>query len=390
MLRRYGLVLLLLSLLASCAHQDPFGQPGHMVDRLRCRQNDANLAGHGRQPRRICLRARARTTSLAAEAARPVQHCSTAIARRCRTQRPAGPSHRPAFAAGPGRERRWRSIMDAVIVAADTDYPSARRRETYRRMIVAFVSDDESARGPAARSSGFRPRPPCKWARLHQAIRFLEKSTLRHDHRRHRRHRRCAGSAGGPGAALSAGRAGRGHRHKTEIGFYRMLINELGVTEYMPKPLTRDSVQRFFCPISRRQAPCRAAVAVASSLCAARGVGLGQRLSPSLSRWNSRGRPRVTLRCSICICRTVPPASSWRPAGTGPAHRAGGSGSGGRAVPRTDGDSGRTKVAPAGRRRRVRRPVRHQRRRDAAVSSTCCGRNSTSSSSICRCRCRAR
>ncbi|MBS0644474.1 MAG: AAA family ATPase [Proteobacteria bacterium] len=31
----------------------------------------------------------------------------------------------------------------------------------------------------------------------------------------------------------------------TDIGFYRLLVNELGVTEYLPKPLTRDSVQQF-------------------------------------------------------------------------------------------------------------------------------------------------
>jgi pilus assembly protein CpaE len=34
----------------------------------------------------------------------------------------------------------------------------------------------------------------------------------------------------------------------TDIGFYRMLVNELGVTEYLPKPLTRDSVQQLIAP----------------------------------------------------------------------------------------------------------------------------------------------
>jgi pilus assembly protein CpaE len=33
--------------------------------------------------------------------------------------------------------------------------------------------------------------------------------------------------------------------NNTEIGFYRLLVHELGVTEYLPKPLTRDSVQQF-------------------------------------------------------------------------------------------------------------------------------------------------
>jgi pilus assembly protein CpaE len=33
-----------------------------------------------------------------------------------------------------------------------------------------------------------------------------------------------------------------------DIGFYRLLVNELGVTEYLPKPLTRDSVQQLIAP----------------------------------------------------------------------------------------------------------------------------------------------
>lgn len=31
----------------------------------------------------------------------------------------------------------------------------------------------------------------------------------------------------------------------TDIGFYRMLVHDLGITEYLPKPLTRDAVQRL-------------------------------------------------------------------------------------------------------------------------------------------------
>lgn len=34
----------------------------------------------------------------------------------------------------------------------------------------------------------------------------------------------------------------------SEIGFYRQLVQERGVTEYMPKPITRDSVQRLLLP----------------------------------------------------------------------------------------------------------------------------------------------
>ena len=31
----------------------------------------------------------------------------------------------------------------------------------------------------------------------------------------------------------------------TDIGFYRLLVNELGCAEYLPKPLTRDAVERL-------------------------------------------------------------------------------------------------------------------------------------------------
>jgi pilus assembly protein CpaE len=36
--------------------------------------------------------------------------------------------------------------------------------------------------------------------------------------------------------------------NQTDIGFYRLLVNELGVTEYLPKPLTRDSIQQLIAP----------------------------------------------------------------------------------------------------------------------------------------------
>ncbi len=33
-----------------------------------------------------------------------------------------------------------------------------------------------------------------------------------------------------------------------DIGFYRLLVHDLGVTEYLPKPLTRDVVLRLLLP----------------------------------------------------------------------------------------------------------------------------------------------
>jgi pilus assembly protein CpaE len=34
----------------------------------------------------------------------------------------------------------------------------------------------------------------------------------------------------------------------TDISFYRMLVQDLGVTEYLAKPVTRDAVQRLLLP----------------------------------------------------------------------------------------------------------------------------------------------
>jgi pilus assembly protein CpaE len=61
-----------------------------------------------------------------------------------------------------------------------------------------------------------------------------------------------------------------------EIGFYRMLINELGVTEYVHKPLTRDMVLRLLLPHLRGDAPDAASARSGHvvAVCGARG-GVG-------------------------------------------------------------------------------------------------------------------
>ncbi|WP_439579402.1 AAA family ATPase, partial [Elioraea sp.] len=42
---------------------------------------------------------------------------------------------------------------------------------------------------------------------------------------------------------------------RDEVDFYRDLTRNLGVTEYLPKPLTRDAVSRTFLPLIANQAP---------------------------------------------------------------------------------------------------------------------------------------
>jgi len=41
----------------------------------------------------------------------------------------------------------------------------------------------------------------------------------------------------------AAARIDRGDQ--ADIGFYRLLVNQLGITEYIHKPLTRDNVARL-------------------------------------------------------------------------------------------------------------------------------------------------
>ena len=122
------------------------------------------------------------------------------------------------------------------------------RPETARK-IVAFVQDEESA---AALRTGLTPVADdldIRRGGLRHAVRFFEKEPPS----------RMAivdiAAEENPQAALDdlarvcppfvpvivLG-------DNTEIGFYRLLVNELGVAEYLPKPLTRAAVQTLLLP----------------------------------------------------------------------------------------------------------------------------------------------
>ncbi len=112
--------------------------------------------------------------------------------------------------------------------------------------IVAFVVDNETADSLRVGLMSFADVLTVQMGGLRQAVRYLEKSTL-------------TGmivvdieGVSDPQAALDdLARVCPPDVQvvvigtNTEIGFYRLLVNELGVTEYLPKPLTRDSVQQF-------------------------------------------------------------------------------------------------------------------------------------------------
>ena len=60
-----------------------------------------------------------------------------------------------------------------------------------------------------------------------------------------------------------------------DIGFYRLLVNDLGVAEYLPKPLTRDTVQRELRPLLSGNNPVEPATGTRGghvvAVCGARG-----------------------------------------------------------------------------------------------------------------------
>ena len=118
-----------------------------------------------------------------------------------------------------------------------------------RRRIVAFVNDDISATALETGLERIEQKLEIKRGTLQNAIRFLEKETdlsaIVVD----------VSGTDDPVAGLEAlarvcppdvvvtviG-------DSTDIGFYRLLVNSMGVTEYLPKPLTRDAVQTLLRP----------------------------------------------------------------------------------------------------------------------------------------------
>ena len=109
----------------------------------------------------------------------------------------------------------------------------------------------------------------------------------------------------------------------TEISFYRVLM-ELGVSEYLPKPLTRDMVQTQLRPKLFGDAapnPTERGGHVIS-ICGAQG-GAGPPASPSISLCNWPRRPRPRSRCLTLIFRAAKPPSCWAFGPARIAHRIG-------------------------------------------------------------------
>jgi pilus assembly protein CpaE len=137
------------------------------------------------------------------------------------------------------------SNSSLIVVAAEA--PDSAPIET--RRIVAFVADDPSITALRAGLLGLPNEVDVRRGALRQAIRFLEKDA--------------------PPLALVVDIEGISDPHvalddlarvcppnvkvivvgdNTDISFYRQLVHELGVTEYLHKPLTRDNVHRLVLP----------------------------------------------------------------------------------------------------------------------------------------------
>jgi pilus assembly protein CpaE len=114
------------------------------------------------------------------------------------------------------------------------------------RKVVAFVSDDITETALRTGLAALRNELDLRRGTIHQAIRYFEREA--------------------PGNAIIVDIAGQENPQatlddlarvcppdvrvfvigdNTEISFYRLLVHDLGVSEYLPKPLTRDMVQRL-------------------------------------------------------------------------------------------------------------------------------------------------
>ena len=178
----------------------------------------------------------------------------------------------------------------------------------------------------------------------------------------------------------------------TDITFYRLLVHDLGVTEYLPKPLTRDSIQRLLLPrlAGGGVEPAAGRGGHVVAVCGARGGVGATTIAVSLAlELSDVAKAHVALLDLHLQGGTAALMLSGRP-GPRAAHRAGGQRAGRQPVPGAHRD--RRRAAAAADRRRGAGRQRHCRSRAAGwrACSTCCSASSITSSSTCRCRCRRR
>ena len=137
------------------------------------------------------------------------------------------------------------SSSSLTVVAAEAAEPPP----IENRRIIAFVADEASITALRAGLLGLPNEVDVRRGALRQAVRFLEKEA--------------------PPQAMVVDIEGVSDPHvalddlarvcppnvkvivigdNTDIGFYRQLVHDLGVSEYIHKPLTRDNVHRLVVP----------------------------------------------------------------------------------------------------------------------------------------------
>ena len=89
---------------------------------------------------------------------------------------------------------------------------------------------------------------------------------------------------------------------RTEIGFYRDITRNVGVHEYLPKPLTRDTSPACSPPCPGRAARRHGSRRPGARWSAACTAASARRRSRSTSPCSSRTSRAAMSRCSTCIC----------------------------------------------------------------------------------------
>ena len=118
------------------------------------------------------------------------------------------------------------------------------------RKVVAFTTDDDSATALCIGLLGLDEDVDVRRGNLRNAVRYFERESLATA--------AIVDISGVPDPQAALDDLARVCPstvkvivigENTDIHFYRLLVNEIGVAEYIPKPLTRDTVQRVLLPL---------------------------------------------------------------------------------------------------------------------------------------------
>ncbi len=190
--------------------------------------------------------------SIGAEAAPPSAPAGDRkAARRCRHRTRRCSRSTPLAGTGRRRGRSWRSSPIASLRAPEPAEPPAPPSfgSPADRKVLAFVRDEESAAALRSALSRVGEELDVRRGGLRHAIRYFPKQSAARivivD---------ISGEPDAAGALDDLAKVCAPSMQVIVVGenrdveFYRLLVNDLGVAEYLPKPLTRDTIQRVVLP----------------------------------------------------------------------------------------------------------------------------------------------